>query len=73
MMLLYSSCYRYYISLYFIPFCLFLLYPDVMGNYVLKSYDVIKLFMFFGRWSSQKIHSYNVNVTDVVVTGVRCY
>ena len=40
-----------------------------MGNYVLRSYDVINL-LCFGRWNDQN-YSFYVNVTDVVVTGVR--
>ena len=43
-----------------------------MGNYVLRSFDVINL-LCFGRWSNQDFIFYYVNVTDVVVTGVRCY
>ena len=35
----------YYIIFYF--FLFILLYPDVMGNYVLRSYDVINLIMFW--------------------------
>ena len=51
-MLLYPQCYGYYILFYFILFIL--LYPDVMGNYVLRSYDVINL-LCFGRWNSQNL------------------
>ena len=43
-----------------------------MDNYVLRSYDVINL-LCFGRWNNQKLYSYYISVTDVVVTGVRCY
>ena len=44
-MLLYQWCHGYYILFYFILFVL--LYPDVMGIYVLRSYDVINPIMFW--------------------------
>ena len=40
----------YFILFYFILFIL--LYPDVMGNSILRSYDLINL-LCFGRWNSQ--------------------
>ena len=42
-----------------------------MGNSVLRSYHVINLLCLAGGIA--KIYSYCVNVTDVVITGVRCY
>ena len=44
-LIVYNMFCGYYILFYFIPFIL--LYPDVMGNYVLRSYDVINLIMFW--------------------------
>ena len=59
----------YVILFYFILFIL--LYPDVMGNYVLRSPDVITSYVLAN--GINKNYSYYVNVIDVVVTGVRCY
>ena len=42
-----------------------------MGNYVLRSYDVINLLCLAD--GIDKMYSDCVNGTDVVVTGVRCY
>ena len=41
-----------------------------MGNYVLRSYDVITSYVLSAGIT--KNYSYYVNMTDVVVTGVRC-
>ena len=41
-----------------------------MGNYVLRSYDVITSYVLSAGIT--KNYSY-VNMTDVVVTGVGCY
>ena len=42
-----------------------------MGNYVLKACDVINLLSLADGIANS--YSYCVNVTDVMVTGVRCY
>ena len=42
-----------------------------MGKYILRSYDVINLLCLADGIA--KAYSYCVNVTDAVVTGVRCY
>ena len=42
-----------------------------MGNYILRSCGVINLLSLAGGLAN--FYSYCVNVTDVVVTGVRCY
>ena len=60
----------YFILFYFISFCFIPLYPDVMGNYVLRSPGVITSYVLADGIA--KTYSYYVNVTDVV-TGVRCY
>ena len=54
----------YFISFHFIMYIP--LHPDVMGNYVLRSYGVFNL-LGFGRWFA-KIYIYYVNVADVMVT-----
>ena len=67
MMLLYPWCYGCYILFYFIPFYLIqfiLLHLDVIGNYVLRSYDVINL-LCYGRWNSQKNISY-INIIIII-------
>ena len=60
------------IIFYFISFHLFIpLYPDFMGSYVLRLYDVINLLCLADGIA--KTYSYCVNVTHAVVTGLRCY